>query len=433
MPQSMTPRPRVAAIRLNKQQIESIAPMCGDLRTADSLDGYLNDYSWTETDITILGDGASVTRYVRGHVLTVNPNGFRWTGHSDSRQSGSTLDTHPTTERELQVTAACPERYKNLAEELTRQLRRAENPLSMLTPHAYSLNKVSVLIETTSHLAVASRFLFKNLTASRSPGAVALALPSRASLSAWFRVFLDDLHDLDPARVPQAPPRLGNPSDWYTPEERTLADQIAKIADKIEDLQAKQDRITTDLEAASKRADAGMRRALWADGDELVVAVGDILTELGFDVRHMDAERQEGEPKREDLRLRLPERSGWETLAEVKGYSRGTRTNDARQIREHRDHYIKEEGRSPDLTLWIANPHRGMDPSSRNPPGSNVGETAANVEAVHVLTTDLYKLWTLVATDRLEKAQAVQQLIGATPGLWSLPEQGAEHMPESGS
>ena len=212
-----------------------------------------------------------------------------------------------------------------------------------------------------------------------------------------------------------------------------MADQIAKIADKVEDLQAKQDRITTDLEAASKRADAGMRRALWADGDELVIAVGDILTELGFDVRHMDAERQEGEPKREDLRLRLPERSGWETLAEVKGYSRGTRTNDARQIREHRDHYIKEEGRSPDLTLWIANPHRGMDPSSRNPPGSNVGETAAIIEAVHVLTTDLYRLWTLVATDRLEKAQAVQQLIGATPGLWSLPEQGAEHMPESGS
>ena len=204
--------------------------MCGDLRTADSLDGYLNDYSWTETDITILGDGASVTRYVRGHVLTVNPNGFRWTGHSDSRQSGSTLDTHPTTERELQVTAACPERYKNLAEELTRQLRRAENPPSIFYPDPSWHNKVSSLIETTSRLTVAGRYLFKNPTAPRSPGAVALALPSRASLSAWFRVFLDDLHDLDPARVPQAPPRLGDPSDWYTPEERTLADQIAKIA-----------------------------------------------------------------------------------------------------------------------------------------------------------------------------------------------------------
>ena len=177
-----------------------------------------------------------------------------------------------------------------------------------------------------------------------------------------------------------------------------------------------------DLAAASDRADAGMRRAIWADGDDLVSAVGDILTELGFDVRHMDAEQEEGKPKREDLRLTLAERSGWKALAEVKGYTGGTRTKDARQIREHRERYFTEKGRPPDLTLWIANPHRRIDPSSRTPPDSNVGESAANIGAVHVLATDLYKLWTLAATGRLEKAQAVQQLIDATPGLWSLQE-----------
>ena len=140
----------------------------------------------------------------------------------------------------------------------------------------------------------------------------------------------------------------------------------------------------------------------------------------------MDGEWQEGEPKREDLRLTLAERIDWEALVEIKGYSKGTRTNDARQIREHRDHYISERGRPPDLTLWIANALRHTDPSSRTPPDSNVGEAAANIGAVHVFATDLYKLWTLVATGRLEKAQAVQQLIGATPGLWSLSEQDAE-------
>ena len=139
----------------------------------------------------------------------------------------------------------------------------------------------------------------------------------------------------------------------------------------------------------------------------------------------MDPERQEGEPKREDLRLTLAERSGWEALAEIKGYKGGTRTNDGRQIREHRDRYIAEEGRAPELTLWIANTHRHIDPSSRTPPDNNVGESVANIGAVHALTTDLYKLWTLVATGRLEKAQAVQQLIDATPGLWSLKEPGS--------
>ncbi|MCY3758031.1 MAG: hypothetical protein OXG96_09940 [Acidobacteria bacterium] len=282
-------------------------------------------------------------------------------------------------------------------------------------------NKVSSLIQTTSHLTVAGRYLFKNPTAPRGPGAVALALPSRASLSAWFRAFLDDLHDLDPARVPQAPPRLGNPSDWYTPEERALSDQIIEITGRVQDFQANQERLKAELDAASEKADAGIRRAIWADGDQLVAAVGDILTELGFDVRHMDAEQEKGKPKREDLRLTLAERSGWEALAEVKGYTRGARTNDARQIREHRDRYITEEGRAPDLTLWIANTHRRIDPSFRTHPDNNVGESAANIGAVHVLTTDLYKLWTLVATGRLEKEQAVQQLIEATTGLWSLP------------
>ncbi len=154
-------------------------------------------------------------------------------------------------------------------------------------------------------------------------------------------------------------------------------------------------------------------------GDDLVAAVGDILKQLGFVVRHMDAEQEQGKPKREDLRLTLTDPPEWEAIAEVKGYTRGTKTNDGRQIRQHRELYIKEQSSPPDLTLWIVNTHRGMDPSSRPTPDSNVGEAAANIGAVHVLTTDLYRLWVLVATGKLEKAQAVQQLIGAEPGLWT--------------
>ena len=104
-----------------------------------------------------------------------------------------------------------------------------------------------------------------------------------------------------------------------------------------------------------EEADAGIRRCIWADGDDLVVAVGDILKSLGFVVCHMDAEQEQGKPKREDLRLTLADCPGWEAIAEVKGYTKGTRTNDSRQIREYRERYIKEKKSSPDLTLWIAN------------------------------------------------------------------------------
>ena len=60
----------------------------------------------------------------------------------------------------------------------------------------------------------------------------------------------------------------------------------------------------------------------------------------------MDAELKPNEPKREDLRLTLPNRPGWEGIVEVKGYTDGVKTNDARQIREHRERYIAR-GRSP--------------------------------------------------------------------------------------
>ena len=90
----------------------------------------------------------------------------------------------------------------------------------------------------------------------------------------------------------------------------------------------------------------------------MVAAVRDILADLGFVVRDMDAKLKQGKPKREDLRLTRQGVPGWEAIVEVKGYTSGTRTNDARQIREHRDRYITEEGRPPDLTVWLSNPYR---------------------------------------------------------------------------
>ena len=138
-----------------------------------------------------------------------------------------------------------------------------------------------------------------------------------------------------------------------------------------------------------------MRRVLWDDGDDLVQATKVILQDLELAVRDMDAEVQPGKPKREDLRLTHPKHPNWEAIAGVKGYSKGTKTNDARQIREHRDRYTGEEGRLPDLTLWIANPHRSTDPSSRPTPGRNVDEAAKNIGAVYVLASDLYLQWVL--------------------------------------
>ncbi len=415
-------RPRVAAIGLDSLQIESIVALCGDLRRADSLEAYRKQYSWTETDVAVLGsnDNHEVTGGV--HLLTVGSMALSWL---DKMLSGSIVRrnlqvTPKNTEREVSVAEACPVMFQTLATDLSGQLGHAEDPPSVITT-GYWPDETSALIQTTSGKAVAHRLVLKQrprLEDGGTVGPVALVLPAVKNLSAWFRAFLTDIHNIDSARVPQAPPRLTNPSDWYTPQERKLAEKIETINRKMERLDDERQRLKDELTTENEHADVGIRRAVWADGDNLVASVEEILRDLGFEIKNMDTGLKQGEPKREDLRLTLPGRSDWEAIVEVKGYTRGTKTNDARQIREHRENYVIEEGRTPDLTLWIANSHRTTDPSDRPRPDSNVQDAVEMIGAVHVLASDLYKQWALAAAGTLELEDILQSLTDAVSGLW---------------
>ena len=417
-------RPRVAAIGLDKVQTASIKPLCEDLREAYSLDEYLKRYSWTETDVL-------VASFLRGDVidngvnfLMIGPNFAHW---SDSYSSAMGTSRHyattlgENTERELSVPPTCPDLYKPLANELARQLSQASDPCSVVKT---SRQTKIALIKTTSGHPVALRLLLSSRSKPSSgheTGPIALLLPIGSSLATWFSAFLTDVHESDPLRVPHAPPRLLQPSDWYTPEERSLVNRIAEIDSMFERLQNERHDIETKLLAEGESAEQGIRRAIWADGNDLVTAVIDLLSDLGFEVRDMDEERSENEPKREDLRLTLQDLPSWEALVEVKGYPSGTKTNDARQIREHRDLYIREDHKTPDLTLWLANPYREMDPSSRPATDQNVGRIAESIGAVHVLSTDLYRQWSLVAAGKLDKDVVIKSLVDASPGLWTPP------------
>ena len=422
MTQNAVRRPRVAAIGLDEAQRAAIDHLCGTLRTADSVPHYLQRHSWSETDITVVATNDGIAGYgTAGHLLTIGTPIHQWTGHGiwgqiSPRAVGLNSNN---TEHELSVPGTCPERYRHLASDLARQLGCLEGaPSTFAVEHE---ENDRTLVKTTSGHPVALRCLLLPRAPEPEP-AVALAIPEEADLAAWFRAFLADVHELDPARVPQPPPRLTNPSNWYTPEERSLAQQIATIQKNIDQLQQERLNLEAQLTAASEHADADKRRCLWADGDDLVDAVENILKEVGFSVRNMDAEIQPGEPKREDLRLTIASRDGWEAIAEVKGYAAGSRTSDTRQIREYRDRYIKEEGNEPDMTLWIANTHKSVeDPSARPRPSNDVEQRSDIIDAVHVLAADLYRLWVLVQEGRLEQSQAIQHLIDTPPGLWLPP------------
>ena len=339
------------------------------------------------------------------------------------------------TERELAVPPSCPDLYKPLAAELSRQLGRAAQPPTVI--RTLWQDKVA-LIETTSGRPVALRLVLptRSGAADAEPSRpIAILLPEGSNLVAWFRAFLCELHESDPIRVPHAPPGLNQPSDWYTPQEKVLADRISQIESEFERLSTKRDQLQAKLAAEGERADSGIRRALWADGDDLTAAVRQMLEDLGFTVRDMDEELGQDKPKREDLRLTRKGVSGWQAMVEVKGYSSGTRTNDARQIREHRDHYIGEEGRSPDLTVWLSNPYRTIEPSSRPAPDQNVKDAAEAVGAVHVRTADLYRQWALVAAGSLDAEIVIQSLAKADPGLWTPPAPGPDTylVPQTGA
>ena len=356
--------------------------------------------------------------------MTVGDTFLEWRGLPPDRLG---LTTHfvstnnKNTERELAVPLSCPELYRPLAAELSRQLGQLAEPPSTIDT---SRQEGNALIKTTSSRAVALRLLLPPRSSTADGGGlrpIVLVLPGASNLVAWFRAFLHKLHEVDPIRVPQALPRLSQPSGWYTPEEKVLADRKSHIESEIERLSSQRDQLQTELAAEGERADRGIRQALWADGNELTAAVGDMLDDLGFKVRDMDAELRPNEPKREDLRLTREGVPGWEAIVEVKGYPSGTRTNDARQNREHRDRYILEEGRSPDLTVWLSNPYRKREPSSRPAPDQNVKDAAENIGAVHVLTSDLYRQWALVKAGSRDSETVIQSLVNADPGVWTPP------------
>ena len=417
-------KPRVAAIGLDDSQAASIRPLCGDLRRANSVSQYSQDYNWTETDVVVTSAPGWDLIDPRVNLMTVGPMTLSWTEevHSFAELYADYINTgKDNTERELTVPPSCSDLYKSLAVELSRQLQLSTEPAAVIET---GLQDQTSLIETTSGLAIAMRITLttqSDATNSHQPIAIGLFLPQSANLAAWFRAFLTDIHESDPNRVPHAPPRLSQPSDWYTPEEKTLADRISEIQSEFERLTNEKNGLQTELAAQGEKAEGGIRRAIWADGDELVSAVKDVLFDLGFKVKDMDAELKENEPKREDLRLTLQDSPGWEAIVEVKGYPSGTKTNDGHQIRSHRDRYIKEKLRSPDLTIWLANEYRMMDPSSRPAPDQNVKTVAELVGAVHVLSSDLYQQWTLVAAGRLDRELVIKSLRNALPGLWTSP------------
>ncbi len=420
-------RPRVAAIGLNQAQLDAIRPYCGDLRPAPFIEAYLKEYSWSETDVVVAGKLEQDEIDSGVHLMTIGTMSIgAWPrARSQPRRQFRELVRMDgrNREREFTVTPQCLRMYRGLAERLTMELSGAVEPPPTATVTDAGELLRQPLVVTSSGYPVALRLQWADRDrggphATEGVDIVALFLPDTSDLSQWFRTFLADISEFDPTRVPEPPSLLGDLSDWYTPEESSLAKRISQIEGEMARLDRERQQVKEELATATRNAEETIRRAIRQDGSELVDAVSQLLEELGFRVENIDDRKKPDEAKHEDLRLTLSDRLSWEAIVEVKGYAKGIRTNDASQIRRHREHYVAEKQRPPDLTLWLANPFRNDDPAARPAPDKNVHTNAEIVGAVCMLTTDLYRLWQRVMDGECAAGDAVRQLVEAEPGLW---------------
>lgn len=205
----------------------------------------------------------------------------------------------------------------------------------------------------------------------REDSASSLVLPAETTEHrAWLVWFLQHLKKIDPETFPGDPDWTLAPT-WSTAATLRMHEELTQLhaerSQLLAELKLKERAAASKLEDARTADKVGYQRLLTADGDELESAVHDVLTEFGFTVQNMDGHHdQVTKAKLEDLRVSDSEDPDWAGLVEIKGYTKGAKTNDVNQIlgRPMRA-YILETGKEPSTVWHIVNPERTVDPSTR--------------------------------------------------------------------
>jgi hypothetical protein len=245
----------------------------------------------------------------------------------------------------------------------------------------------------------------------------------------WIRALLFHWAQWDPERLPGLRD-WETAAEWMTMRELELSTRLTELGERrdrlLEELASDEARLRQDLLAARSDGNAGPRRILTSQNDELVSAVAQVLRDLGFAAREMDKGLPPEASKREDLRLGLRSKAGWEGIVEVKGYAKsGGKMSDIAQLANHAAHYAVEKGRLPDKRLYIVNGEfdTTATPSMRKLPFSDEDLAPfASDGGLALMTAELFRLY----RDRESMGtEAVQRLLvessGRLPPEYQLP------------
>lgn len=241
----------------------------------------------------------------------------------------------------------------------------------------------------------------------------------------WLAAALADWHEKTPKRVPLLP-------GWQSRTTWRTADEAAAVA-RQEEFEAERARVVAglderdlalraDVAAATTRAEAGARRLLTAQGDDLVAVVTETLATFGFDVENVDDTVGDQGPKVEDLRISDPDDPAWTNITEVRGYTGGAKVSDLQRLARFTALYTNRTGALPSSVWYVVNQFLGQDPDTRSAPlaGSD-DDVAVFAEGggLVVDTRELFRLLRRVEGGETSPEEARKALRGAT-GVFGL-------------
>jgi hypothetical protein len=242
----------------------------------------------------------------------------------------------------------------------------------------------------------------------------------------WVQLAFHYFAKAHPERFPNRPTNWTQEPDWMTGAETATTAQICELDIEIRAamsaLEERKSALVDQLTAAREVADAGPRRLLTMQGDDLVEEVEVTLRALGFDVQRPDAARAATKDALlEDLEAIDGE---WNTLVEVRGYAKGGgKTQDLQRIERFVAHYVKRKRDFPSARWYVVNHSFAMAPNARPRVLSGAHEDVemfAEAGGLVIDTRDLFRLRRAVANGRLP-AEAARELLKSSKGVLDFP------------
>jgi hypothetical protein len=292
-----------------------------------------------------------------------------------------------------------------------------QGPVSF--PNAWEKAVIEPFITTGAGNVLAGRY-------KRSSTSEAWLLPGDTpDVASWVRAALAEWHSLAPDRFPGVPDWSEQP-EWMTAEERDISAKIKGIQHQrevlLDALDAQEKDLRRELRDAQGRASQYQRALLTSQSDSLKDAVIWAFGEIGFQVTDADLDAVPDDHL-EDLRIQDADAPEWIALAEVKGYTKGAKTEALTQLMRFNVRYLQRTGKAASASWYVVNQFLNRDPSARQSALNGKDDDVAAFAAGGGLVIDsvtLFNLLRLVHDGKMEASRA-RELLRSTVGRLEIP------------